>query len=335
MPTFVYVAQDDDRIAIFRLDRDTGNLSPAGRVAAGRHPSFLAFAPSKRFVYAVNELSNEVASFAIDPATGALSFLNRVPSGGVEPAFLSLDAGGRWLFAANYRTGPVVVFRIAQGGRIGALTESRATGVHPHAILLDPGNQFALVPNIGSDTLSVLRFDRENGTLELAHADVATRPKAEPRHLAWHPEKPFVYVIEEAGSEVEAYSKDPESGALTSIGCFPTLPPGADPAGNTGSDIHLSSSGKFLYGSNRGHDSIVIYAVENDGALTLVGHASTHGKTPRNFGLDPTGAFLFVANKDSGTVARFRIDSGTGALRHVGTTETGASPYWVGAIILP
>src|SRR5882672_12925914 len=120
MPPFVYVAQDDDHIAIFRLNPDTGNLSPAGRAAAGRHPSFLAFAPSKRFVYAVNELSNEVASFAIDPATGALSLLNRVPSGGVEPAFLSVDATGRWLFAANYRAGPVVAFRIAQGGRIGA-----------------------------------------------------------------------------------------------------------------------------------------------------------------------------------------------------------------------
>jgi 6-phosphogluconolactonase len=333
---FVYVAQDDDHISTFRLNSSTGELSLVANTKAGRHPSFLAFAPSKRFVYAVNEFSNELAAFEVDPRSGELSFLNRVASGGAEPAFVSVDATGQWVFVANYRTGPVAVFRVSPDGSLGAQSDANATGKHPHAILLDRSNRFGLVPNIGSDEIAQLKFDARRGELFANEPRaISMRPGAEPRHFAFHPTRDFVYVVEESGSQVDAYAFDASKGTLSPIGSISSLPDGADRSGNTGSDVHASPSGEFLYASNRGHDSIVICAIGEDGGLTLVGHEGTRGKTPRNFGIDPTGAFLLAANKDSQNVAVFSIDCTRGTLRHLATTTTGAAPYWVGAVTLP
>jgi len=332
---FVYVGMDNDEIATFRMDPASGELSPVASSPAGRHPSFLAFAPSKRFVYAVNEFSNELAAFSIDRGSGALSCLNRVSTLGAEPAFASVDASGKWVLAANYRSGPVVVFPVQPDGSLGAPTDVKTTGVHPHAIVLDRSNEFAFVPNKGSDKISQFGFDATSGTLVASSpSEIATPAGSEPRHLAFHPVYDFVYVIEESGCHVETYALDARAGTLSHLGSISTLPPGDAASSNTGSDVHVAPSGKFLYGSNRGHDSIVIYAIGNDGRLTLVGHESTRGKTPRNFGIDPTGTFLFVANQDSRTLASFRIDSGRGTLEHLATIAMPASPYWVGAVTL-
>jgi len=331
---FVYVGKDDDEIAIFRMDRETGALKRVGGVAAGRHPSFLAFAPSKKFAYAVNEFSNEVASFAVDLTSGALASLNRVPSLGAEPAYVAVDRTGKWVLAANYRSGPVAVYPVAPDGSLGAPSNSKTTGVHPHAVVLDRSNRFAFVPNLGSGTVSQLTFDETRGKLaENTPSTLSTPSTSEPRHFVFHPSGAFAYLIEEAGCRIDAFAFDAAKGTLAPLGSIPTLPPGVDRANNTGSDLHVSASGKFLYGSNRGHDSIVICSIDDGGSLALVGHESTRGKTPRNFALDPTGTFLLAANQGSGTIAVFRIES-RGTLRHLGTTDVGAKPFWVGAITL-
>jgi 6-phosphogluconolactonase len=328
---FVYVGKDDDEIAIFRLDRETGALTRVGGVAAGRHPSFLAFAPSMKFVYAVNEFSNEVASFAVDPASGALTPKNRVSSLGVEPAYVTVDRTGKWVLAANYRSGPVAVYPALPDGSLGAPSDARTTGVHPHAVVLDRSNRFAFVPNLGSNTISQLTFDDARGTLA-ENDPSAVSTGSEPRHFALHPSGAFAYLMEEAGCRLDAFAVDAAKGTLSPLGSIASLPRAAALGIDTGSDVHVSPSGKFLYGSNRGHDSIVICAIDERGTLSLVGHESTHGKTPRNFAIDPTGTFLLAANQGSGTIAVFRIDSERGTLRHLGATDVGAAPYWVGAV---
>jgi 6-phosphogluconolactonase len=199
--------------------------------------------------------------------------------------------------------------------------------------VLDSSNRFAFVPNLGSNIVSQLVFDETRGTLsENTPCAVETPPGSEPRHFVFHPTRAFAYLAEEAGSTLDAFAFDATKGTLSPLGSVPTLPPGANRTGNTGSDVHVSPSGKFLYASNRGHDSIVIAAIGEDGSLSVVGHESTRGRTPRNFGLDPTGTFLLVANQESGTIAVFRVDPSRGTLRHLSTTDVGAAPYWVGAV---
>jgi 6-phosphogluconolactonase len=332
---FVYVGKDDDEIAIYRLDGATGSLTKVGSAVGGRHPSFLAFAPSKRFAYVVNEFSHEVAAFTVDPASGALTLLNRVSSLGTEPAYVRVDRTGLWVLAANYRTGPVAVYPVGPDGSLGQPSDAKVTGVHPHAVVLDRSNRFAFVPNLGSHTISQFRFDSERGQLTPnSPSEIAMPPGSEPRHFAFHPNQPFAYLAEEAGCRIDAFAFDREQGTLRAIGSVESLPADADRTGNTGADLHVAPSGKFLYASNRGHDSIVIASIADGGALTVVGHESTRGKTPRSFGIDPTGTFLLAANIGSGNVAVFRIDPSRGTLSHVGTTDVGASPYWVGAVAL-
>jgi 6-phosphogluconolactonase len=330
---FVYVGKDDDEIAIFRLDRETGALTRQGGAPAGRHPSFLAFAPSKKFAYAVNEFSNEVASFAVDRASGALTLLNRVSSLGAEPAYVTVDRTGKWVLAANYRSGPVAVYPVEPDGSLGAPSDAKTTGVHPHAVVLDRSNRFAFVPNLGSNTVSQLLFDDTRGKLaDNEPGGVSTPAGSEPRHFALHPSGAFAYLIEEAGCRIDAFAVDAAKGTLSLLGSMATLPRAAAAGVDTGSDLHVSPSGKFLYGSNRGHDSIVICSIDARGMPAMVGHESTRGKTPRNFGLDPTGTFLLAANQGSGTIVVFRIDAERGTLRHLTTTDVGAAPYWVGAV---
>jgi 6-phosphogluconolactonase len=333
----VYVGGDNDEIAIYRMHPETGDLLLVKSEPAGHHPSFLAFTPSKRFAYAVNEFSDEVASFAVDDAAGGqrggLSFMNRVPSRGRTPAFVSVDRSGRWALVANYDGGTVAVFPIQSDGRLGAPTDTRTTGKHPHAIRTDTSNELVFVPNKGSDTISQFSLDGKRGRLVPNTPPELALPKgAEPRHLEFHPTDDFVYVVDEAGSSVHLLALDRSTGTLSHVERVSTLPPDAGRVANTGADLHLSPSGTFLYGSNRGHDSIVIYSVGREGKLTLVGHESTRGKTPRNFGIDPSGTFLFAANQDSDTVATFRIDPARGTLEHSKTTPMKTSPYWIGVV---
>jgi 6-phosphogluconolactonase len=334
---FVYVGGEDNRIRVFLLDRETGALEPRSTVEAGSNPSFLATDAGHRFLYAVNENSGQVASFAIDAATGELTFLNRVSSQGDGPAYVSVDRTGRWVLVANYGGGTAAVLPVLPNGSLGEAVDVESPGVNPHLIRTDASNRFAFVPNKGSDTVSQFLFDEATGRLEPSSPPrVDTAAGAGPRHLDFHPTAPYAFVINELGDTVVTYAFDAASGTLSPRQTVPTLPDSFDASQNFCADLHVSVDGRFLYGSNRGHDSLVIYSIDAaTGTLTLVGHQSTGGQWPRNFGLDPAGGLLLAANQRSGTVVTFRIDAATGKLTQLITTQVGANPAWVGVIEQP
>jgi 6-phosphogluconolactonase len=334
---FVYVGGAPATIQTFLLDRNTGALEPRGKIDGGRNPSFLVADARHRFVYAVNEDSDQVAAFSIDPQTGLLTFVNRVGSEGLGPAYVSLDSTGQWALVANYGGGTVAVLPVRSDGSLGAAVDVKAPGIHSHLIRTDPSNRFAFVPNLGSDIVSQFRFDAKTGKLEPnSPPKVDTAPGAGPRHIEFHPKAPYVYLINETGDSVVVYTLDQASGTLSPRQTVTTLPVGFDPGENYCADVHASADGRFLYGSNRGHDSIVVYSIDaRNGQLALIGHTSTDGHWPRNFGLDPAGGILLVANQRSGTVVTFRIDPSTGTLTELVKTEVGDGPAWVGVIEQP
>jgi 6-phosphogluconolactonase len=338
--TLVYVGTytrgKGEGIHIYRLD-PTGALEPAGKATGGANPSFLAFHPSQHYLYAVNSLKEfagepggAVSAFSIDPRSGALTVLNQQPSQGIEPCYLSVDATGRYVLLVNYTSGSVCVLPIEHDGRLGAPTDHvqhhgasvdprRQEAAHAHSVVLDPANRYALVADLGLDKIMVYQLNLAHGKLipnEEPWASV--RAGSGPRHIAFHPNGRYVYVINELGNTVTAFAYDGGQGALREIETVSALPEGFQGV-NYSADVHISPSGRFLYGSNRGHDSIVIMAIdEHSGKLTCVGHEPTQGRTPRNFALDPTGTLLLAANQDSGNVVTFRIDQETGKLSPTG-----------------
>jgi 6-phosphogluconolactonase len=319
-----------------RLDLATGVLTEAGTPAESVSPSFLALHPSGRFLYAVNETGGSakeaggVSAFAIDARTGGLTFLNRQSSRGGSPCHLALDAKGRHVLVANYGGGSVAVLPVQESGRLDGATTfvqhegqsadpGRQKGPHAHWVDLDKANRFALVADLGLDQVLVYRFDPAKGGLT-PHQPAAARlaPGAGPRHAAFDPGGRRVYVINELNSTVTAFSYDAGAGKLSELQTVSTLPAGFTGKSFT-AEIAVRPDGKFLYGSNRGHDSIAIFAIDPaTGKLTAAGHQSTLGKVPRNFAIDPTGAYLLAANQDSDTIAVFRIDKTSGGLTAVG-----------------
>ena len=318
-----------------RLDPGSGALTLDGATAAGANPSFLALDRTGRTLYAVNETteyegqpSGAVAAFAIAPETGALALINRQPSRGGAPCHVALDRAGRFVLVANYVGGNVAVLPVGTNGRLGeAVAVAQRTGSgpdrrqaapHAHMVQLDAANRHALVADLGTDRLAVYRFDAGAGTLALL-SEASLRPGAGPRHFAFGPDGRRVYVLNELNSTITAFDYDADRGALAERGTASTLPAGyAEP--NSGAHVLASADGRFVYASNRGHDSIAVFAADrSSGALTPVEHVPTGGRRPRNFALDPSGRFLLAANQDSGTVASFAVDAATGQL-----TPTGA-----------
>jgi 6-phosphogluconolactonase len=334
---FVYVGTGNGDISVFGLNMVSGALTAMGRVAAGAYPSFLAADPSARYLYAALESSNQVAAFAIDTRTGGLTLLNRVGSGGAGPAYVSLDGTGHNVFAANYGGGSVAVFRVQPDGSLGAMLDRQTPGTNPHSIVADAANRFVFVPNKGSNTISQFAFNEATGVLTPnAVPRVMTMAGAGPRHITFHPSGRHAYVMNELDSTVVTYRYDAAAGTLTPIQRITSLPAGFDPARNTGADIHVAPSGRFVYASNRGHDSIVIYSVDaTTGMLALVGHQNSGGMTPRNFAIDPTGALLLAANQASNNVVVFRIHPSAGTLAPLGTTMLTSATYWVGVVVQP
>ena len=320
-----------------RLDLATGALRAEGEPTESVSPSFLALHPDGRFLYAVNETGDRaadpaggVSAYAVDPASGALTLLNRQPSGGPAPCHLSLDRTGRHLLVANYWGGSVSVFPVHADGSLGPASAfvqhtggtrdpGRDPGPHAHAVHVDPTNRFALVADLGRDELLVYRFDAERGTL--APHEPASVPLGEgsgPRHFAFDRDGRHAFVLGELSSTVTVLSFDPARGTATPLQTVSTLP-GGFAGRNTTAEVVVSPDGRFLYASNRGHDSIAIFAVDPaTRRLAARGHRSTRGQRPRNFALDPTGRWLLAANQDSGTIAVFRIDPASGALEPVG-----------------
>ena len=328
-----YTTGKSEGIYLYRLNLSSGELKHVATTRGVVNPSFLALAPSRRYLYAVNEVeefagskSGAVSAFAVDQRTGELRLLNQQPSLGSDPCYVDVDAGGRFVLIANYTVGSVTVFPVQRDGSLGEATDmkqargssvnrERQEGPHAHCIMLDPTNRFAYSCDLGTDKIIVFRVDARHGKLLPGEPPwVQVKPGTGPRHLAFHPSGKNLFVLNELRSTVTTFTRDPEKGSLTELQTLTTLP--ADFTGtNWSADIHVSSDGRFLYCSNRGHDSIAIFAIDpRHGALTSVGHESTRGMTPRNFAIDPAGGFLLVANQKSDNIVVFRLDQKTGRL---------------------
>lgn len=333
---FVYVGSGDDRIRVYTMDPATGTLVWQSEIDGGPSPSFLAFSPDGNHLYAANEGSDQVSAFTIDRTTGALGFQNRVSSNGGGPAHVAVDATGQWVFAANYGGGTVTMIEVAGDGSLGSARATLGTGPNAHQLVVDPSNRFVFVPNLGADDVSQLVFDAGAGTLvENAVPRVDVASGAGPRHLVFHPTAPFAYLIDETDDTMVSLAFDGSTGRLSPIQTLSTLPVGVSGADSYCAEVAFGASGRFLYGSNRGHDTIVIFEVDPvTGSMTWTGEQDTGGDWPRHFSIDPTGQILLVGNQHSDTIVSFRIDEGTGQLTQLATLSV-PGPAFVGVTDLP
>jgi len=332
-PVTVYVGTYTDGtsqgIYRFAFDPATGAMTEPVLAAETKNPSFLALHPNGRFLYAVGEVSSfggaktgSVSAFAIDAKTGDLVLLNQQSSEGAGPCHLVVDKTGSHVLVANYGGGTVAALPIEADGRLRPASsvrvhegsgpnKGRQEKPHAHGIYLDAAERFALSPDLGADRVFVYRFDPAKGTLE-PHGAAPLDPGSGPRHLAFHPTGKYLYVINELLSTVTAFSYDAEKGALAKLQTVSALPAGFSGESWT-AEVAVSPDGRFVYGSNRGDDSLAVFRVDAaSGRLTAVGHAPVGGKTPRHFTIDPTGGFILVAHQGSGGVAVLRRDPSTG-----------------------
>ena len=325
------------------LDLETGKLSNPVLAAETRNPSFVEIHPNGKYLYAVSESggTGSVSAYAIDRNTGDLKLLNQQPSGGAGPCHVSIDHAGRNLLVANYRGGSASVIPIKADGRLAkptgfvqhagsSVNTRRQKEPHAHSMNVSPDDRFAFVADLGIDKIMIYRLDIEKGTIVANSPPFAkVKPGAGPRHFAFGPNGKYAYVINELDCTVTAFAYKPASGALTEIQSITTLPKWFD-GSNTCAEVRVHPSGKFLYGSNRGHDSIVVYRVDlAKGTLTFVEHETTDIKTPRNFNIDPTGKFCLVANQGKDSVVVFRIDPETGTLEPTGHKVSVGRPVCV------
>lgn len=340
-----YTSGKSEGIYLFRLNLTSGKLEHVGTTTGVKDPSYLALAPGGRYLYAVNEVeefagkkSGALSAFAVDQRTGELRFLNQQASLGGAPCYVVVDRSGKFVLVANYAGGNVAVLPVRSDGSLGEATDmkqdqgssinaERQEGPHAHCIVLDPANQFAYACDLGTDKIMISRFDRRRGKLIPAGNQwVQVKPGAGPRHLTFHPGGKYAYVINELHATVTAYAQDRAAGNLRELQTVSTMPEGFTGA-NTSADIHVSPDGRFLYCSNRGHDSIAAFKVDaGNGKLSFIAHESTGGKTPRNFAIDPAGAFLLVANQKSDNIVTFRRDGKTGRLSATGHVVEVPSP---------
>jgi 6-phosphogluconolactonase len=344
-----YTAGKSKGIYGYRFDPKTGQLTATGLAAEMVNPSFLITDPQHRFLYAVTEMGQErgansyktngsISSYSIDQKTGALTFLNKVDSAGGGPCHLVVDKTGKMLFVANYGSGSVASFAIKADGSIGEKTgfdqhtgssvdPARQKGPHAHAVVLSPDNRFLFVPDLGTDQIKIYRVDAAKGTFAPNDPPFASvKPGLGPRHFTFGRGAKFAYVVCEMGSSVAVFAYDPGKGALTPLQTVSNLP--ADFKGEDNSaEIGVGRSGKFLYASNRGHDSITVYSIDPaKGTLTTVQNVPTQGNIPRNFAIDPTGKYLIAANQKSDQMVVFSIDQADGKLKPTGQVVDVGAP---------
>jgi 6-phosphogluconolactonase len=351
-----YTGAKSKGIYVSTLDAATGQLTAPKLAAETVSPSFLAIHPNRRFVYAVNEVGEfngkpggAVSAFSLDAATGRLTLLNQQASGGGGPCHIVVDKAGNHALVANYGGGSVTVLPVKEDGRLGEATSfiqhagssinpNRQKEPHAHSINLDIANRFAFAADLGLDKVLIYRFDAGQGVLTPNDPPFAkVIPGAGPRHFALHPKGGFAYVINELHCTVAAFSYDPQRGELKEVQTISTLPQGQAVLPNfSTAEVQVHPSGKFLYGSNRGHDSVAVFTIDQKtGTLTHVENQSTRGKTPRNFGIDPTGKYLLAANQSSDNVAVFRIDDESGRLTPAGDVGNVGTPVCVKFVALP
>ena len=340
-----YTGAKSKGIYVSRFDSVTGKLSEPELVAETKNPTFLAIAPGGNFLYAVSEVdaiggqrTGAVDAFALDAKSGKLTPLNRQLSGGSGPCHISVDASGKCLLVANYGGGSIAALPISADGSLGeakttiqhsgsSVNTNRQAGPHAHFILPSPDNRFTLDCDLGLDKISINRLDASAAKLTPSEPPFATvTPGSGPRHLVFSPDGKFVYVINEMAGTITVFSYVATNAAMTEVQTIATLP--RDFSGkSTTAEIALHPSGKFLYGSNRGHDSIAVFAVDQKtGMLTFVEHIATQGRTPRHFVIDPTGQWLLAENQASNSVVVFAIAADTGKLQPTGQTVSIGSP---------
>lgn len=344
-----YTGKGSEGIYAYRFDPATGKTKSVGLAAKTDNPSFLAVDPSGRFLYAVNELdtyanqpTGAISAFAIDRVSGRLKLLQQVSSLGADPAHLSLDKSARHLLVANYNGGNVAVFPVGNDGRLGKRTAfvqdagasvnpERQAGPHAHSIQLSNDNRYAITADLGIDKLLVHRFDADTGFLTPASPEfVAVARGAGPRHVAFAPSGKVVYVVNELANTVAVFAYDPGAGTLHLIQTNPTLPKKFAGKKNTAAEIALDAKGRYLYVSNRGHDSIAVFSVNpGNGKLKSAHWVSSGGRTPRHFAIDPTGKWLIAANQDSNDIKLFRINQRSGRLKPASQSLKIGSPVCV------
>jgi len=349
-----YTRKDSEGIYIYRLDPTSGALHLTGKMAGLNNPSFLTFGPQGRYLYAVNEMDGSkgesnvgLSAFSIDARTGALTFLNHQSSCGAGPCHVSVDKTRRLAFVANYGGGTACVLPIGKDGRLGPATDvidyeggtdnPERLRAHTHSVTIDPTNHYAIIANLGLDKVMSYRIDFSQGKLIPSDAPcwVQLKKGAGPRHFRFHPSGDYGYVINELDSTLTAFAYDKAKGTLKEVQTLSTLPKDFEGKSYCAA-VHISPSGKYLYGSNRGHDSIAIFAINgNTGKLTCIGYEPTQGKYPRSFALDPTGEFLLVAHQNSDTIVTFRVDQQTGKLTPTGQVTNVSIPVCVRMLTFP
>lgn len=333
-------------IYAYRYDAASHEITDLGVAAETTNPSFVALSPNGKYLYAVNELQNYkapnsggVSAFSVDSATGKLTFLNEVPSRGADPCYITVDRTGKWVLVANYTGGSVAVFPVLADGKIGeaktfvqhtghGADPKRQEGPHAHSIDLSPDNRFAYVDDLGLDELLIYKFDAAKGTLTPSDPPyVKLDPGSGPRHFALAPSGKFAYVVSEMKGTVTVFSIDSHTGTPKTLQTVSTLPEGFK-GDIEDAEIQIHPSDKFLYASNRGDgNSIAVFAIDSaKGTLTPVEYASTQGKTPRSFEIDPTRTLLFAQNQQSNNIVVFKIDQQTGKLTPTGKVLDVPSP---------
>ena len=336
-------------IYVFDFDVDTGKVTSNVRLAtASTHPSFLALHPTKPLLYAVNETADyqgektgAVSAFRITEHHGALELINQQASRGAAPCHIQIDSTGGSALIANYTSGTVAVLPVEENGGLGSTADvvehlgssvnaQRQEAAHAHCINLDALNQFAVAADLGVDKLFIYPFDAKNKRFNIYKAtSVSVKAGSGPRHFAFHPNQSFGYVINELSNTVVAFSYDSKQGKLEEIQSISTLPDDFEGISYT-AEVFMHPTGKFLYGSNRGHHSIAVFAVNQEtGKLTFVETESTQGETPRGFGIDPSGNYLLAANQGTDSVVVFKIDKNTGALQSTGVRVDVPTPVCV------
>jgi 6-phosphogluconolactonase len=336
--TYTLADSTSKGIYAYRFNSRSGLVTPLGLAAQTVNPSFLTVAPNHHFLYAVNETgdfngqkSGAVSAFSIDPVSGKLTLLNQVASGGADPCYISMDKAGKFVLVANYTGGSIAVFPVHEDGRLAEHSTfiqhaghgpnpQRQEAAHAHSIDLSPDNRFAVVDDLGLDETLVYKFDDAQGSLNPNNPPFAeaTAPGAGPRHFALSSNGKFGYVVNEMASTVSVFSFDPGAGVLSPVQTISTLPEGFAKE-NTTAEILVSPSDKYLYASNRGNDSIAVFAIDSQtGKLTLVQYSPTKGESPRNFEIAPGGSLLFVGNEKSDNITVLHVDGKSGRLTPTG-----------------
>src|SRR5690348_2237850 len=332
-------------IYAYRFDPANGQLTSIGVAAETVDPSFLAVHSSGKYLYAVNEMrkfngevSGAVSAFAVDAKTGSLKFLNQVPTRGAGPCYVSLDKSGAYVLVANYDSGSIASFPVRGDGSLGTASgfvqhsgtgpdKERQEGPHAHWIGTSQDNRFVMAVDLGPDQVIVYGFDPDKGVFTPMLSGFAkVKPGSGPRHLAFHPDGKFAYVLSEMASSVTVFSYKAKTGSFSALQTVSTLP--NDYSGpKEAAEIAVHPSGKYLYTSNRGHDSIAVFAIDQKkGTLKSLGQVLTGGKTPRHFAIDPTGTYLLAENQESNNIVVFHIDPASGGLTPTGQTVEVPSP---------